>query len=119
MTVEAVLVELLRPDLPRDGVTISGGEPLAQAEACAEVLSRLKAAGSHVVVYTGYTCEHLAHSMDSSVKRVLGLADMLVDGPYVAALSGKGIAYRGSSNQRVIDLRATRTVGELRLLHVD
>lgn len=119
MTVEAVLAELLRPDLPRDGVTISGGEPLAQAEACAEVLSRLKAAGSHVVVYTGYTCEHLAHSMDSSVKRVLGLADMLVDGPYVAALSGKGIAYRGSSNQRVIDLRATRTVGELRLLHVD
>lgn len=119
MTVEAVLAELLRPDLPRDGISISGGEPLAQAQACAELVARLNTAGMHVTIYTGYTFEKLARSNDPAIRRVLALADVMVDGPYVATLHGRGLACRGSSNQRVIDLPATRTAGKLRLLQVD
>ncbi|MDP2936433.1 MAG: 4Fe-4S single cluster domain-containing protein, partial [Dehalococcoidia bacterium] len=119
MTLDAVLAELLRPDYPRDGVTISGGEPLAQPEACAELAARLKATGIHVAVYTGYTYEEVAWSTDPAVRRVLELADVVIDGPYVVALHERRLPYRGSSNQRVIDLRATREVGELRLLDVD
>jgi len=119
MTVEAVLGELLRPDLPRDGITISGGEPLRQAQACAELVTRLKIAGMHVVVYSGFTFEKLARSTDPTIRRVLALADVIVDGPFVAALHDRRLAYRGSSNQRIIDLKATRTTGELRLLQVD
>lgn len=119
MTMDAVLAELLRSDKPRDGVTISGGEPLAQAEPCAELVARIKAAGVHVVVYTGYTYEQLAGSTDPAVRRILELADVVIDGPYVVASHERRLPYRGSSNQRVIDLRATREVGELRLLDVD
>lgn len=118
-SLDAVLAELLGPDQPRDGVTISGGEPLAQAEACAELVARVKAAGVHVVVYTGYTYEQLAQLKDPAVRRVLALADVLVDGPFLAALDGQGLAYRGSSNQRVIDLTATRKARALRVLGVD
>lgn len=119
MTMEAVLAELLRPDHPRDGITISGGEPMRQAQACAELVARLKGTGVHVVVYTGYIYEVLLAGDDPWVQWVLTLADMLVDGPYLAALREDGLAYRGSSNQRVIDLGATRSTGELRLLQAD
>lgn len=100
-------------------MTISGGEPFAQAEACAELTARLKAAGIHVAVYTGYTYEQLAQFMDAAVQKILALADVLVDGPYLDALHEEGLAYRGSLNQRVIDLRAIRKVGELHLMQVD
>ncbi len=119
MTVEAVLAELLRPDLPRDGITISGGEPLSQAEACAELVTRLNTAGMHVVVYTGYTLKKLARLADAAIQQVLALANVIVDGPYIPALHERQLAYRGSSNQRVIDLSTTRSTGELRLLQVD
>lgn len=119
MTVDAALDELLRPNEPRDGVTSSGGEPLAQATACAELVSRLKAEGTHATVYTGYTFEQLAPLTNAAVQELMAMADVLVDWAYLAALHEEGLAFRGSSNQRVIDLSATRSTGELRLLQVD
>lgn len=119
MTTEEVLAELLWPDEVRDGVTVSGGEPFAQAEACAELVGRLNTARTHVVVHTGYTYRQLARSADPAIRKVLALADVIVDGPYVAALHDRELAYRGSSNQRVIDLGLSRRTGKLRLLPVD
>ncbi|MCL5960882.1 MAG: radical SAM protein [Chloroflexi bacterium] len=114
-----LVAELLRADVPRDGVTISGGDPLAQPEACAEIVGRLKDAGVHVVIYTGFTYEHLLRAGNPHIQRVLALSDVLVDGPFVAALRDESLAYRGSTNQRVIDLAGTRQAGRLCLLNWD
>ncbi len=87
------------PDI--GGLTISGGEPMDQAEGLLALLTRLRAARPEIslLCYTGYTLQELRASGGSRCA-VLGLLDVLVDGPYVEALDDGG-ALRGSSNQRV------------------
>ena len=119
LTVSEVLAELLRADFPRDGVTLSGGDPLVQPEACAEIVARAKDIGIHTVVYTGFTYEQLLRASDPAIDETLALADVLIDGPFVSALRDESLAYRGSSNQRVIDLVNTRQTGNLSLLDWD
>lgn len=102
-------------------LTISGGEPFYQASALAELLRTIKVEAKnwvlnperHVVVYTGYVLEDLLDAADvvPGVVEVLELADVLVDGPYDRSLDHDGMQWRGSSNQRVIDLAATRAAG--------
>jgi organic radical activating enzyme len=101
--VDVLADTLLHPaGLPRDGVTILGGEPMAQAAGVAALLHRLKSRGIHTVVYTGYTLGGLASREDPSVRAALENTDLLIDGPYVAALSRDVGEWRGSSNQRTI-----------------
>ena len=119
VTVSELVAELLRADVPRDGVTLSGGDPLAQPEACAEIVGRLKDAGVNVIVYTGFTYEQLLRIGNPAVQKVMALSDVLVDGPFIAALQDESLAYRGSSNQRAIDLVRTRRTGSLYLLDWD
>ena len=87
---------------PRDGVTVLGGEPFAQAQALAALLGALKARGVHTVVYSGYTLEALRRRSEPAVHESLALADLLIDGPFVAALSDGAGEWRGSRNQRLI-----------------
>ena len=119
MTVSDLLTELLRFDIPRDGVTLSGGDPFAQPQACAEIVARIKDIGIHTIVYTGFTYEELLRAGDPAINKVLIFADVLIDGPFVAKLRDESLAYRGSSNQRVIDLVNTRQTGNLFLLDWD
>ncbi len=119
LTISGLARELLRADIPRDGVTISGGDPLGQPLACAEIVGHLKDAGVHVIVYTGFTFEQLICAKNAAIENVLALADVLVDGPFIAALKDESLAYRGSSNQRVINLVKTRDLGRLCLLDWD
>lgn len=100
-------------------MTVSRGEPPAQAEACAEPGTWLNTVGRLIVAYTGKTLEKLARLADAAIQQVMALADLIVDGPYVPASHERGLAYRGSSSQRVIDLGVMRSGGELRLLQVD
>jgi anaerobic ribonucleoside-triphosphate reductase activating protein len=89
-----------------EGVTISGGEPFAQAGAVARVVSRMKEmADRGVIVYTGYAYEELtdAARRDAGVAALLGETDILIDGRYVIGLDD-GRPYRGSSNQRALCL---------------
>ena len=90
-------------------ITISGGEPFDQAEALALLLHWLRwyAPDRHVIVYTGYELETLVQSHRCPVLNALALIDVLVDGPYIAELDHDRMQYRGSSNQRAIDMRAT------------
>ena len=92
---------------------------MSQPSACAEIVGRLKGVGVHVIVYTGFTFEQLISAKNAAIEKVLGLADVLVDGPFIAALRDESLAYRGSSNQRVIDLSRTRQIGRLCLLDWD
>jgi len=90
-------------------ITISGGEPFAQAEALAYLVACLKAYPAHVIVYTGYVVEDLLVMAEAlpEIRRALDFIDVLVDGPYEQRLDSPWMQYRGSSNQRVIDMPAT------------
>jgi anaerobic ribonucleoside-triphosphate reductase activating protein len=103
LVVRDVLAALLDPaGTPRDGVTISGGEPFLQPRALLLLLQGLKARRLHTVVYSGYTLEALARRPEPEVRAALRRTDLLVDGPYVAALADGAGEWRGSRNQRLI-----------------
>jgi anaerobic ribonucleoside-triphosphate reductase activating protein len=87
---------------PRDGVTILGGEPFLQHENLSLLLSELKGRGQHITLYSGYTLEELRARPEQSVREALALADILIDGRFVASLSLGAGEWRGSTNQRVI-----------------
>lgn len=87
-----------------EGITVSGGEPLYQADGLCRLLERIKRKDHSVVIYTGFLFEELKDSEDESIQRLLhGLADIIIDGKYIESLDdNKGL--RGSSNQRIIYL---------------
>ncbi len=87
---------------PRDGVAILGGEAFLQPVGLAVLLCRLKARSVHTTVYTGYTLEALGMRPEPAVRAALELTDLLIDGPFVAALAHGGGEWRGSRNQRLI-----------------
>lgn len=95
------------------GVTFSGGEPFCQAEALVPIAEAVKAHGKNLMIYTGYLYEELQKMQNSGVQRLLELADILVDGPFILAQRDLTLQYRGSDNQRVIDLSKTRQAGEI------
>ena len=108
------LFRLIRrvPDTVR-GLTLSGGEPFLQAGEMAELAALAHKRGMDVVVYSGYVLEDLLDMAegDADVGRLLQETDILVDGPYVEALKDLGLRFRGSANQRVIDMQASRSAG--------
>lgn len=70
-------------------------------------------------MYSGWTYEQLLKNPDPDVHQLLELADYLVDGPYLEELRDLTLHFRGSSNQRIIDLNATRKEGHIVLDNVD
>ena len=110
MTVEAVMKQIDKDAKyyrsSKGGVTFSGGEPFCQPEPLCELAQLVKVRGKHVMVYSGYTLEQLLEmgKTKPAVLRLLRLADMLVDGRYVEELRDLTLEFRGSSNQRIIDL---------------
>lgn len=86
-----------------DGLTISGGEPFLQVDACAELALKAHEIGLNVWCYTGYKFEELS---DSEVyKRLLDQVDILVDGEFILEQRTLSLPWRGSKNQRLIDVR--------------
>lgn len=102
------ILEQIRGNPLLGGVTFSGGEPFMQAEALVPVAEAVKAMGKHLMIYTGYLYEELRKMEQTGVQKLLELADVLVDGPFVLAMRDLTLVYRGSANQRVIDLVKTR-----------
>ena len=97
------------------GVTLTGGEPMMQAAALAEIALNAKEKGLNVWCYTGYTLEYLQRENNPDRMRLMEYVDVLVDGPYIAHERSLELLYRGSKNQRLIDMNATRAAGEIRL----
>jgi len=99
---------LARPLL--DGVTFSGGEPFSQPEGLSLLAKELlKNEKVNLWIYTGYLFEQLQKMVekDCFVKELLAVADVLVDGPFVLKLRDLSLPFRGSSNQRLVDLKKT------------
>lgn len=95
------------------GVTFSGGEPFCQAEALYELGSRFKSAGKHLMCYSGWTFEELLAKAqrEESVGKLLSIADVLVDGKFDISKRSLSLQYRGSSNQRLINVQESLKTG--------
>ncbi len=99
------------------GITLSGGEPFAQPDDCAALAERAHQKGLNVWTYTGYTYEKLLKMAQENpaVTELLAQTDVLVDGPFVLAERSLELEFRGSRNQRLIDLARTRASGVVTL----
>lgn len=95
------------------GVTLTGGEPMMQAQALCEIAAAAKEKGLNVWCYTGYTLEVLEKENHPWRMRLLELIDVLVDGPYIAHERSLDLLYCGSKNQRLIDMKKTLAAGEI------
>ena len=94
-----------------DGITLSGGDPFLQPEACLQLAKGAHAAGLNVWAYSGQTYEVLCGLKRPFLPELLDEIDVLVDGPFVQARRTLDMRFRGSDNQRVIDMKATRAAG--------
>ncbi len=100
-----------------DGVTFSGGEPMSQPEAFYNLAEAIKERGLNLIIYTGYTYEELQKLGENrpAVRKLLELTDLLIDGRFVLEQRDLSLLFRGSRNQRVIDMNRTRESGKLTL----
>ena len=93
------------------GVTFSGGEPFAQASAFARLGRLLKAQGYELASYSGYTFEELFLGTPEQ-RELLETIDVLIDGPFLQAQKSLELAFRGSRNQRILDVKKSLLHGE-------
>lgn len=100
------------------GMTFSGGEPFCQPAPLAELAKLVHGMGKDVTVFSGWTYEQLLEKHDPQVDALLQETDVLIDGPFLEEQKNLELAFRGSENQRVIDLKETRRTGQLVLLDV-
>ena len=111
MTVAEVAKQMLGNPLT-DGLTLSGGEPFAQAADCLELAQIAHANRLNVWSYSGWTFEHLRDHGTEEQKALLAELDVLVDGPFILAERSLQLPWRGSRNQRVIDVPASLAAGQ-------
>ena len=117
------LMDMLQASPLNTGVTLSGGEPMCQAAHLLPFARAVKAEGVSLWIYSGYTFEQLmgtkpipqeaAACIDlDEARALLSQCDVLVDGRFVDALKSYDAKWRGSTNQRVIDLPASLKAGQ-------
>lgn len=95
------------------GVTLSGGEPFCQAAALVPLARTLRQKGKHVMAYSGYTWKQLLELPDPAVRALLEQCDVLVDGPFLEEQRDLTLRFRGSRNQRLIDVPASLRAGQV------
>lgn len=95
-------------------VTFSGGEPFIQTEAFIYLAKELKNKGYKIVAYTGYMYEELLK--DNLGRGLLSYIDVLIDGPFKVELKDISLNFKGSSNQRIIDVQKSFKEGRVSLL---
>ena len=107
--VEDVLKVIL--DDPFADVTFSGGDPMFQPQGFTELAKAIKQqSNKNIWCYTGYRFEELLQN--SAQKALLEHVDVLVDGRFIEALKDEELRFRGSSNQRIVDVQASLERGE-------
>ena len=91
----------------QDGITFSGGDPFAQPKECAEIAKYARKKGLSIWSYTGYTWEELME-LSKKKKEIMDFLkelDVLVDGRFVLSKKSYSCIFRGSTNQRIIDVK--------------
>ena len=99
----------------QDGITLSGGDPLCQVDACLEIAKYCQSIGLNVWCYTGYKMEDLLRrcEKEDKLKELLMNVDVLVDSPFILELKSYDVPFRGSKNQRLIDSK--KSIDEMRV----
>ncbi len=101
------LYEECMEDPLHKGVTFSGGEPFCQSEALYTLGVKFKEQGMHLMCYSGWTFEELMEKAKSEefVGKLLSITDVLVDGEFMIEERSLALSFRGSCNQRIIDVQ--------------
>ncbi|MEG0773539.1 anaerobic ribonucleoside-triphosphate reductase activating protein [Clostridium sp.] len=111
------IVEIINKNPLLDGVTITGGEPFLQSGVLSNLAKEVKKLGLDVMVYTGYTWEELIKDNDAH-KNFIEHIDVLVDGRFVSGLKSLDLKFRGSSNQRIINVKKTMELKKVQSLEL-
>ena len=95
------------------GITLSGGEPVCQAEALLPIAAAVRERRKDIVIFSGYTFEELLSmsEQDSALSELLALSRLLIDGRFEQAEKDPALRFRGSRNQRVLDLPESLAAG--------
>lgn len=101
------LLEDVRKNPMLKGITFSGGDPFEQANEFAYMAVKIEEIGLNIWCYTGYTFEYILQHKDEHKgwKKLLNNIDVLVDGKFEENEQNTNFKYRGSANQRIIDVR--------------
>ncbi len=118
ITTPETLFEDFRKNPLLKGVTFSGGEPFCQPQPLAELARLVHSLGKDVTAYSGWTYEQLVEQHDPAVDDLLAQVDVLIDGPFLLEQRNLELTFRGSENQRVIDMNKTRQQGRVVLLEL-
>lgn len=102
------------------GVTFSGGEPLEQAENLVKLASIIKSENLNIWCYTGYVFEDILSKMAENpiLKKLMSYIDVIIDGKFDENKKGCNLKYRGSSNQRIIDVKQSLTNNRVVLYNI-
>ena len=109
------VIEALKEIKHQDGITLSGGDPVCQSEACYEISKAAHEMGLNVWCYTGFTYEMML--LSPKKRKLLEQIDVLVDGKFVLEEKSYDLYFKGSRNQRIIDVQ--RSLKEERVVLVE
>lgn len=99
MDQDEILAQVIENDF---NVTFTGGDPIYQADALIPLARNIRQAGKTIWCYTGFLYEQIR--LNDTVRELLQYIDVLVDGPFIESLRDTQLLFRGSSNQRLIDV---------------
>lgn len=114
------IIEQARENPLLDGITLSGGEPFEQAKNLSKLAKQAKTFGYNIMTYTGYTYEYILRNSSKidGWAEFLDNIDILVDGRFEIEKKNPLLKFRGSENQRIIDVKKTRFKGEIVLADI-
>ncbi|MCH5319027.1 MAG: anaerobic ribonucleoside-triphosphate reductase activating protein [Paramuribaculum sp.] len=102
ISVDDLIKRIIEAGMP---VTLSGGDPLVQKEGVKDLCSKLQKKHFNIWLYTGYIFENLLNT--PGYREILEMVDVIVDGPFIENLKDTSLLFRGSANQRLIDINKT------------
>ena len=109
VTVPQMLERIHQSPLCR-GVTFSGGEPFCQAGALGQLAAQLRGEGYELAAYSGYTFEQLLQGQEDQ-RFFLSQLDILIDGPFLQGQKNLSLRFRGSANQRILNVPQSLAAG--------
>ncbi|MBR6518890.1 MAG: anaerobic ribonucleoside-triphosphate reductase activating protein [Oscillospiraceae bacterium] len=108
----AEIIAMIKKNPMIKGVTLSGGDPFCQAEAFAKLSAELKKHGYEICAFTGYLFEKLIEDKADAKYKLLENVDILIDGPFIESEKSLELRFKGSRNQRTIDVAKSLAEGK-------
>ncbi len=109
------IISMVKENPLLDGITLSGGEPFEQAKALSKLAKSIRELGYNIITYTGYTYEFIISSFSEKPywEELLQNTDILIDGKFEIEKRNLTLKFRGSENQRIIDVGRTKQEGKI------